>query len=231
MEYTIIIILSLLIILILGLVFEFSKKKIEQIGMNEELNNIAEKYPENKEICKNMLKMLSNENVKIEDDENLNTSLYIALTNKIVIGNIKKSFSRIQTIAHECLHSVQNKKLLRFNFIYSNIYLLYFIISVLMVVLKAVDSKYKMLMLTIFIMLAFVFYVVRIFLENDAMIKAEFLTSKYLEKETISSEEEIVKLENGYRKLNDIGIKCVNYAIFVQILVKVIIFALLALIF
>jgi hypothetical protein len=231
MEYIIIIILSLLIILILGLVFEFSKKKIEQIGMNEELNNIAEKYPENKEICKNMLKMLSNENVKIEDDENLNTSLYIALTNKIVIGNIKKSFSRIQTIAHECLHSVQNKKLLRFNFIYSNIYLLYFIISVLMVVLKAVDSKYKMLMLTIFIMLAFVFYVVRIFLENDAMIKAEFLTSKYLEKETISSEEEIVKLENGYRKLNDIGIKCVNYAIFVQILVKVIIFALLALIF
>ena len=41
---------------------------------------------------------------------------------------MKNSFTRIQTIAHECLHSIQGKNLLIFNFIFSNIYLLYFIV-------------------------------------------------------------------------------------------------------
>ena len=37
-------------------------------------------------------------------------SLYIVATNTILISNIKDTFTRVQTIAHECLHSIQNKK-------------------------------------------------------------------------------------------------------------------------
>ena len=35
------------------------------------------------------------------------------------IANINKTCTRIQTIAHECVHSIQNRKLLMFNFIFS----------------------------------------------------------------------------------------------------------------
>ena len=36
------------------------------IAENKELNKIAEKYPSNLEICKDILNMLDNKNVKIE---------------------------------------------------------------------------------------------------------------------------------------------------------------------
>ena len=67
------------------------------------------------------------ENVIVKvSDENKEASLYIVATNTILIANIKNTFTRIQTIAHECIHSIQDKHLLWFNFIFSNIYLLYF---------------------------------------------------------------------------------------------------------
>lgn len=232
MEYIIIIILSLLTILILGMVFKFNTKKIKQLGKNNKLDEIvAEKYPENIEICKKILKKLNTENVKIEENESLETSLYIAITNKILIGNIKNSYTRIQTIAHECLHSIQDRRMLKFNFIFSNIYLLYYAISIILIGFKIVSQEYKMLVLTVFILLAFVFYVVRSFLETDAMTKAIFIAKEYLEEEKISSKEEIKEIIGEYEKLNNAGIKCVNYSLFLQILVKVIIFAILALIF
>ena len=76
-------------------------------------NEIANKLPENKEICKAILKKLHNENVKIQENEDKDnkTSLYIAISNTIFIANIKDTFTRVQTIAHECIHSTQNKKL------------------------------------------------------------------------------------------------------------------------
>ena len=129
MEFIIISFIVVVTIVVLKYVFDYNTKILKHIGENDELDELAKKYPSNTEMCKEYLKMLNNEKVKIEENNEAKSSLYIAITNKIIIANIQKSYTRIQTIAHECLHSIQNRKLLLFNFIFSNIYLLYFIIA------------------------------------------------------------------------------------------------------
>ena len=126
-------------------------KEIEKIALDEKLNKIASKYPDNTQICKQILKKLQNENVKIEEDKNSSSTLYIAIQNKISIGNTHESFTRIQTMAHECLHSIQNRKMLIFNFIYSNIYIIYYIIILILIILKKLQNE--MLFLNIFLIL------------------------------------------------------------------------------
>ena len=69
MDLIIISIISTLIITILALIFRINLKKVKQIGMEEELNKLSEKYPSNTEICKDILKKLGNEEVKIEEDK------------------------------------------------------------------------------------------------------------------------------------------------------------------
>ena len=121
MELIIIIIVTIILEIIIGAVFNINFKKIKSIGMEENLNLIAEKYPSNVVICREILKKLKNEKVKVEEDKEAKTTLYLALTDKIFIADTKNSYTRIQTMAHECLHSIQDKKMLLFNFIYTNI--------------------------------------------------------------------------------------------------------------
>lgn len=229
MELLIIIIISGILALIVGSVFNINLKKIKEIGMEEKLNILAKKYPSNIEICKDILKKLKNEKVKIEEDKEAKTSLYIALTDKIFIADTKNSYTRIQTMAHECLHSIQERKILIFNFIFSNIYMIYFAIILILEIFNVIENS--LLYLSIFLILSMVYYMVRAFLENDAMIKAKYLAKEYLEEKNISSKEEIEKLVDGFTRLNDVGIKAVNYQLFIEILTKVIIFSLVALIF
>ena len=82
---------------------------------------------------------------------------------------------------------------------------------------------YKMMFLVILLILSAVYYLVRIFLENDAMIKARFLAKEYMEDVKISSKEEIEKIVNGFDKINNVGIKCINYKFFLDIMIKVLI--------
>ena len=77
-------------------VFSINKKKILELAKNEELNNISKKYPSNVDMCKRYLEKLNNKNVKIEEDNNKETSLYIAITNKIVIANINNADSKVR---------------------------------------------------------------------------------------------------------------------------------------
>ena len=58
MEFILVTIVLVVLTVILGIVFRYSKKKIEEIAKDDELNKIAIKYPENIEICKDYLKML-----------------------------------------------------------------------------------------------------------------------------------------------------------------------------
>jgi len=197
--------------------------------MEEDLNKLAEKYPNNIEICKQILKKLKNENVKIEEDKNVETTLYIALTNKIFIADTKNSYTRIQTMAHECLHSVQDRKILMFNFIFSNIYMIYFMAIIILTIFKVATNS--LLCLNIFLLLSLTYYMVRIFLENDAMINAKYLAKEYMEEQNISTKEEIGQIVDGFTRLNNVGIKAVNYQLFLEILLKVIIFSIVALIF
>ena len=151
------------------------------------------------------------------------------MQDKVSIGNTHESFTRIQTMAHECLHSIQDRKMLIFNFIYSNIYLIYFVITCVLVIVKKIENI--MLYSNIFLILSFIYYVVRVFLENDAMIKAQYIAREYMEEQVIVTEEEINKVFNGFKKLNKGLIKGTNCNLFIGVMIKLVIFNALALIF
>lgn len=229
MELIILLIIIAIIYFILRFVFEFNIKKIKQIGENEELDKLTEKYPQNIEICKYYLKKLNNQDVNIEENKNANSTLYLVMSNKVYIGNLKDSYTRIQTIAHECLHSIQSKKLLWFNFIFSNIYLVYFIVISILAIFRILP--HEMLFLNILMLFGFSFYSVRAYLENDAMTKARFLAKEYMEQSNISTKEEIDKIVSGFDELNDIGIRCTNFQLFSNAILKVVIFTLICVIF
>ena len=88
-----------------------------------------------------------------------------------------------------------------------------------------------MFLTCILLILSFIYYVIRIFLENDAMFKAEELAKAYMLEQEISSKEEIEKVVKGFKKINNGCIKGTNAQIFVNIMIKVILFNALALIF
>lgn len=192
MEFVIVIIIALVTTIILKYIFDYKMKELKHIGDDQELDNLAKAYPSNIEMCQEYLKKLGNEKVEIEENKGEEASLYIAITDKILIANIQKSYTRIQTIAHECLHSVQSRKLLLFNFAFSNVYLIYFIAVCGLLVFKLLP--YKMMFMVIFLIFSLIYYSVRVFLENDAMIKARYLAKDYMEEKKISSKEEIEKL-------------------------------------
>ena len=219
MEFLVIAILALVVGLVLRYFFDVSIKQIKELAQKPDLDKIVEKYPNNQQVAQEILKKLNNEKVKIEENENAESSLYVAVSDKIFIGNIQKSYTRIQTIAHECLHSVQSRKLLLFHFIFSNFYLLYFVLIALLGILKIL--LFEMTFLVSFVLIGMLFYAVRIYLENDAMIKAPFLAKEYMQGKGISSLEEIEKVMEGYDELNQIGIKAVNYKLFMGIMIKV----------
>ena len=225
----IIIIIAIIAIITIYFMMKTNAKELKEIALDQELNSIAEKFPDNTEICKAILKKIGNETTKIEEDKKSETTLYIAMQDKVSIGNTHESFTRIQTMAHECLHSIQDRKMLIFNFIYSNMYLIYFVITCVLVIVKKIENI--MLYSNIFLILSFIYYVVRVFLENDAMIKAQYIAREYMEEQAIVTEEEINKVFNGFKKLNKGLIKSTNCNLFIGVMIKLVIFNALALIF
>lgn len=221
MNFIIIILVLIITLIVLLFVYQVNLKQIKQIAENnKELDDEIKKYPSNVEICKSMLKILDNENVIVQEEKNAGNCLYIAITNKIIIANMRDSFTKIQTIAHECLHSIQNRKILIFNYIYSNLYIFSFVIIAILSLFGVIKDKLMFLM--IYFIMGFIYYFVRSYLENDAMIKARFLAEKYLNKEKISSKENIEKIVFEYDRLNNIGVKAVNYDMFFKIILKTI---------
>ncbi|MBR0350978.1 MAG: hypothetical protein IJH76_04080 [Clostridia bacterium] len=225
MEYLIVVIVLVIVILVLKKVFNINFKEMKKMGINEKLDNATKKYPDNKEICKWYLKKLNNESVEIEENMGRESCLYIAVTNKILIANMKNSFTRIQTIAHECLHSIQGKRLLMFNFVFSNIYLLYFIVTAILAAFNVLPNNW--LFLGILAILSMVYLCVRVYLENDAMIKAPYLAKEYMQDVKISSNNEIEEIFNEYNRINPAGIKGTNFQLFFNVCVKIIIFSLI----
>lgn len=225
----IIIIIAIIAILIIYSMMKMNIKEMKKIALKPELNKIAQKYPKNTEIAKAILEKLKNKTTKVEENENSEATLYVAMQDKILIGNTHDSYTRIQTIAHECLHSIQDRKMLIFNFIYSNIYFVYFAVTCILIIIK--KSSNEILYSNIFLILSFIYYVVRVFLENDAMIKAQYLAKEYMEEQEVATKDEIEKVVHGFEQINKGCIKGTNCSLFVKIMVKLVIFNALALIF
>ena len=232
MEYVCIIIISIISIIVLALVYQIKIKeikKIKEIGFSKELNNITDKLPENKIVCEQILKQLNNDkNVKVVSDGSAKASLYIVATNTISIANIKDTFTRIQTIAHECIHSTQNRSILMFNFIYSNFYLLYFVCICLLTLFNKTANP--MLQVFILTMLSFIYYKLRSYLETDAMTRAPYVAKEYIEKSNVIKKEELDLVMKNYNIINKFGIKLVNFQLFANCILKIIIYCVICLI-
>ena len=224
MSFLIIAIVLVFLLILIKTIYKINIKELKKIGEdNKELDEIVKKYPSNVEICKTILKKLNNENVTIQEEKDNESCLYIAITNKIIIANMRESFTRIQTIAHECLHSIQDKTILMFNFIFSNLYIAYFYIIALLGIFRVIPKP--MIFYIIYIIFGYIYYFVRSYLEMDAMTKARFLAKEYMEEANISSKEEINKIVNEYDKLNNIGIKTVNFKLFTYTIIRSIVLA------
>ncbi len=227
MELITILITGILSIILLAFIIKFNMKniqKIKQTGENQSLKEITNSLPENEIICKNILKMLKNENVKIKHaDENSKTSFYIIALNTIIIANVKDTFMRVQTIAHECIHSIQDKRLLWFNYIFSNVYLLYFIITTILAVINKlpVPSVFAIIL----IMMSITLYFVRSYIETDAMIRARYVAKEYMENnEDLINKENIDLIIGKYDELNNIGVKFYNFKLLFDYMIKIVVF-------
>ncbi len=234
MEYLVVIGICIIFLVILKFAWNIKIsdiKKVKNIGYDKELNEITNKLPENKEICKYLLKKLKNEKVQLKESQNKDnkTSLYIALSNSILIANISDTFTRVQTMAHECLHSIQNRKTLLFNFFYSNIYFIYFLCICILSLLRL--NEHGMIHLFILTILGAIYYAIRSYIEMDAMTKTKPLAKEYMEEQKVLTIEEQNKVLDNYEVINDIAIKMTNYTLIINCTAKVIIYALILSIF
>lgn len=223
MEEFICLILLIGTIVLLKFIFKINMKQAKELEENKRMQKITDKFPGNMEIAKEMLKMIGNENVTIEEAKDTKTSLYIAVTNKISIADLKDNYGRIQTIAHECMHSVQDRMLLMFNFIFSNITILYFIIVTILTICGII--KKGIFQIFILLLLAFIQFAVRGFLEIDAMTKSKYLAKEYMEKKNICTKNEIDCLIKEYDKINKIGIPFIIYNLITNLLIRICVYS------
>lgn len=228
MEIIYFLILIILAIILFKIIFKINIKKMKEKKENKELEKITDKFPQNVEVAKTMLEMLDNNSVKIEEAKNTETSLYIAVTNKISIADMKKNYARIQTIAHECIHACQDRRLLLFNFIFSNINIIYFIIISILTILKVISNQN--LQIEILMLFTLIEFSVRSFLEIDAMTKAKYLAKEYMEKIKLCTEEEKNKLLKEYGDINKIGIPFVIDNLLTTALIRVLIYCIISII-
>lgn len=156
--------------------FRFFEKLIQG---NESLNYITDSFPENNEICKQMLIILNNNKTNIKLDIDIKNSYYTFLNNTIYLCDKeinKRNYQRICTVAHECIHSIQSKILQILNFVLSNIELILFVISFICVLLKF----NVILVLYSYILVNVIAIIPRLILEIDATIKSIYLSKKYM---------------------------------------------------
>ena len=100
-------------------------------------------------------------------------------------------------------------------------YLLYFIIVEIFAITNKIQDS--MLYISIMILLSYIYYFIRSYLEDDAMLKARFLAEDYMKEVNISSKEEIENIIKSYDKINDVGIRTVNFQLMLGTLLKTII--------
>ena len=226
MENIIYTILLILTIILFKFVFKVNFRKIKSLQNNKEAEKITDKFPKNIEIAEEMLEILGNKGVKIEEAKNTGTSLYIAITNKISIADMKNNYARIQTIAHECLHSCQDRTMLLFNFFFSNINMIYFLLISILTAFKVINNQ--MFQIAILMIFTLIQFAVRSFLEIDAMTRAKFLVKEYMEKKKLCTDKEKEQLLKEYDNINKIGIPFVVDNLLTSGLIRILIYTVIS---
>lgn len=226
----VVIILCAITLILLKIFLNINFKKIKELNVRntEGLEQLSNKFPDDEKICKDILSKLNNEGIKIKIEPEYTSCLYTVFNNTITLGNFKQNYMKLQTIAHECIHSCQNEKTLWANFIFTNIYLIYFVVILILEFLNYLP--YANIHAIILIFFSIIQYIIRNTLEMDAMTKAKYVAKEYIEENRIleKSEEELLLAE--YDEINNIGIPFMNYNLISTNIIKVIIFSFIALI-
>lgn len=216
-----------LILLKIFLNINFKKIKKLEVRSSEELEELSKKFQTDEKICKDILNKLDNKDVKIKIEPEYNSCLYTVFNNTITIGKFQQNYIKVQTLAHECIHACQSKRMLWSNFIFTNVYLIYFVVILILAFLNKLP--YTNIHIIILIFLSIIQYIIRFSLENEAMIKAKFVAKEYLEANSILNKDEENKLLEEYNKINNIGIPFMNYYLISMNIIKIMLFSFIAL--
>lgn len=229
MQYIIVIAILVIVLITLAIVSSFNLKKIKQLGNDKVLDEMVRRFPSNIQICQYILKKIGNNHTKIKEEKESETSLYLIANDTISIANINNTYTRVQTIAHECLHSIQDKKMLWFNFIYSNIFIISYIAIIICTIFGVI--KNGIFWNAVILIMTIVFYFIRSMLEIDAMLKARYLAKEYMEENKLTSKGNIEIIVKEYDKLNDLGVKATCYLLISGQIVKIIVYSIICIIF
>ncbi len=146
----------------------------------KKLLEISDKFSSNFVVCKQILELIKNNSTHIKIDKDIKNSYYVFLNDTIYISDIAKNtsgYQRICVIAHECVHSIQNKRIQIINFILSNLELMSFIISIICILFKYCADR----VFSAYLILNVISIIPRLILEIDATIKSIDLSKKYVE--------------------------------------------------
>ena len=159
------------------------KQKIETAIYDNNISKVVEKIGDNEKIANEILSFIGNNKTKVEknEDPKIKSSFYNFNTDKITIKNTEdlKDCSRIVHISHECIHSIQNKKLGFTHFILSNIQILYFLgIFIYFFYNKDLELRFNLLLIQFFIFILTFF--IKVTLESDATYRGPELAFTYL---------------------------------------------------
>jgi len=174
----------------------YAKLETNETIHNKIISPMIKKIGDNEVIAKDVLKYLNNNTTEVEknSDKNVKASFYNCNNDKIVIKDTEdlEDCSRIVHISHECVHSIQNKKLLKSHFIISNIQILYFLgIFIYFFYNRNMDVRFNLLIIQLFIFIATFF--MKIVLESDATYRAVNVSVGYLREKIGVENSEIFK--------------------------------------
>lgn len=172
----------------------------DEVLYNDNISLKLKELGNNEVIATNILNYIGNKKTKVETnkDPKVKASFYNGNTDKIVIKNTcdLEDYSRVVHIAHECIHSIQDKKIVKASFILSNIQILYFLgIFIYFFYNKNSDTRFALLLVQVFIFIMTFF--VKIVLESDASYRGPELAFSYLEDKMGS--EELKAFKNSVR--------------------------------
>ena len=179
--------------------FEVLKKNSKK---RKELDSIIGKLPNSDIVTKDILKIIGNNKTEYVFDEDIKGNYYVYLNDKIYLSSKqsdKNNYERLCVIAHECIHSIQPKLLQNFNFILSNIEIIFFIAYIILYFFK-ISNLYVYIS---YLIIAILSIIPRTILELWAIIKAPQISKNYLNNK-ILNEKEVENVDNTYRFLSKI---------------------------
>jgi len=184
----ILLICTLITTIILSILCLKEKTEIKEI-YEPEISSAVSNLGNNESLARSMLKYLRNTHTKVQKnkDDDTTVSFYTCTTDTITISNNKdsKELARFVHVAHECVHSIQDRTLLFFHFFISNVQILYFL-GIFIYFFYAIESELKFSLLLIQLFIFLLIFFIKVILESEASYRSISVATEYIESRTDS---------------------------------------------